>query len=192
MIAHFQYPVEAKLMAIAAHEALGQKRKQTGSPYWYHLEEVANECQIQYGRLEINHNPQDLLELLAAAWLHDTVEDTKIDLDLITSVFGVKVREIVDGVTKIVDTTIFEENGKTKEWLTNNKIDNGGWAIKLLKLCDTKCNLRNCIEQPADPVFVKKFVAKKRRMMKEILWPTRYEPVVAEINEMMTKLERLA
>lgn len=68
----------ARLFAIAAHAATGQTRKYTGEPYWRHPEEVAR-LVSQFG-----HTP----EMLAAAWLHDVVEDTGVDVALIRAEFG--------------------------------------------------------------------------------------------------------
>ena len=38
---------------------------------------------------------------LAAAFLHDVVEDTDVTLDQLTDIFGLEVAGLVDGVTKL-------------------------------------------------------------------------------------------
>ena len=61
-------PIVEKAAAYAtqAHEAIGQRRKYGGEPYWTHLRDVAARVAT------VPHTPQ----MLAAAWLHDVLEDT--------------------------------------------------------------------------------------------------------------------
>lgn len=74
--------------ARAAHS--GQQR-QSGEPYLSHLlavAEILNELNLDY-------------ETLAAALLHDTVEDTSVTLADIEQEFGPRIAQLVDGVTKM-------------------------------------------------------------------------------------------
>lgn len=83
--------VEAKMFATAAHAAIGQKRKYSGDDYIVHPQRVA--------AIVEKHGGTD--EMIAAAWLHDTVEDTDVTPDLITKMFGVDVAGIVEGLTDV-------------------------------------------------------------------------------------------
>ena len=83
--------VEAKMFATAAHAAVGQKRKYSGDDYIVHPQRVA--------AIVEKHGGTD--EMIAAAWLHDTVEDTDVTPILITKMFGVEVASIVEGLTDI-------------------------------------------------------------------------------------------
>ena len=83
--------VEAKMFATAAHAAIGQKRKYSGDDYIVHPARVAS--------IVMRHGGTD--EMVAAAWLHDTVEDTDVTPILITKMFGVDVADIVEGLTDI-------------------------------------------------------------------------------------------
>ena len=74
---------KAKQFATAAHA--GQKRKYTGEDYIVHPEHVASIIE-EYG---FDDN------MIAAAWLHDTVEDTNVELDDLE-------REVNDDVTELV------------------------------------------------------------------------------------------
>ena len=56
---------KAQVYAMAAHAAVGQKRKYTGEPYIVHPAEVAK---IVAGV------PGSTPDMVAAAWLHDVVE----------------------------------------------------------------------------------------------------------------------
>lgn len=83
--------LEAKMFATAAHAAIGQKRKYSGDDYIVHPQRVA--------AIVEKHGGSD--EMIAAAWLHDTVEDTDVTPILITKMFGVDVADIVEGLTDI-------------------------------------------------------------------------------------------
>jgi len=71
-----------------AHE--GQKRK-TGEPYILHPVAVASIL----AKLRMDHHS------VAAAVLHDTIEDTHLTKDELTEGFGEEIAELVDGVTKL-------------------------------------------------------------------------------------------
>jgi (p)ppGpp synthase/HD superfamily hydrolase len=49
--------------------------------------------------------------MIAAAWLHDTVEDTDVTPILITKMFGVEVASIVEGLT---DISLPEDGNRAK------------------------------------------------------------------------------
>ena len=83
--------VEAKMFATAAHAAIGQKRKYSGDDYIVHPQRVA--------AIVEKHGGTD--EMIAAAWLHDTVEDTDVTPELITEMFGDEVASIVEGLTDV-------------------------------------------------------------------------------------------
>ncbi len=68
----------------------GQFRK-SGEPFISHPLTVA-QILAEYGMDEAT---------LAAAILHDTVEDTDLTLDVVTESFGAEVAELIDGVTKL-------------------------------------------------------------------------------------------
>ena len=93
--------VEAKMFATAAHAAIGQKRKYSGDDYIVHPQRVA--------AIVEKHGGTD--EMIAAAWLHDTVEDTDVTPILITKMFGVDVADIVEGLT---DISLPEDGNRAK------------------------------------------------------------------------------
>ena len=82
---------QAQIFATAAHAAIGQKRKYSADDYIVHPARVAS--------IVMRHGGTD--EMVAAAWLHDTVEDTDVTPILITKMFGVDVADIVEGLTDI-------------------------------------------------------------------------------------------
>ena len=91
----------AKMFATAAHAAVGQKRKYSGDDYIIHPGRVA--------AIVEKHGGTD--EMIAAAWLHDTVEDTDVTPELITEMFGDDVAAIVEGLT---DVSLPEDGNRAK------------------------------------------------------------------------------
>lgn len=81
----------ARQFATAAHERVGQLRKYTGQPYAEHLRRVADIVSAVSGDAE----------MLAAAWLHDVVEDTPTTIEEIERQFGTGVRDLVEALTDI-------------------------------------------------------------------------------------------
>ena len=81
----------ARQFATAAHRGVGQLRKYTGQPYEEHLRRVAALVQ----------GFTDDREMIAAAWLHDVVEDTPATIEDVEREFGAGVRELVDALTDV-------------------------------------------------------------------------------------------
>ncbi len=79
-----------KAYDVAAKAHANQRRK-SGEPYIIHPLGVATIL----AELQMDETT------LAAAFLHDVVEDTDITLQQLTEMFGVKVADLVDGVTKL-------------------------------------------------------------------------------------------
>lgn len=77
----------AKNFAEKAHAE--QRRKYTGEPYSVHLREVARLC------AEVGADD----EVVAAAWLHDVVEDQPVTVADVEAGFGLRVARLVDEVT---------------------------------------------------------------------------------------------
>ena len=76
-------------VAVEAHKEM---RRKSGEPYIYHPIAVARICAEEMGLGAT---------AIACALLHDTVEDTHINLQDIEDLFGEKARRIIDGLTKI-------------------------------------------------------------------------------------------
>ena len=116
--------------ADAAHE--GQKRK-SGEPFIAHPIEVA----IILGNLHMD------VETIAAALLHDTIEDTDITREDVVEQFGEDVATLVEGVTKITKIevgTLSDEQAATirKMLVAMNK----DIRVIVIKLADRLHNMR--------------------------------------------------
>ncbi|MDP9362643.1 MAG: bifunctional (p)ppGpp synthetase/guanosine-3',5'-bis(diphosphate) 3'-pyrophosphohydrolase [Chloroflexota bacterium] len=87
-------------LAIEAH---GEDRRKSGEPYVLHPIEVAT----LLARMQLD------AETLAAAVLHDVVEDTPVERERIEQEFGPRVAKLVEGVTKLGRIPWTADDGST-------------------------------------------------------------------------------
>jgi len=81
----------ARIYATEAHQRINHRRKYNNEPYHVHLSAVA----------KLVASVTDDTEMVAAAWLHDTVEDTQATLEDIEAEFGMPVAELVEELTDV-------------------------------------------------------------------------------------------
>lgn len=152
---------KARVFATAAHHAVGQVRKYTGEPYINHPAEVVG---ILAGSGGANPN------MLAAAWLHDVVEDTGVSLEVIRAEFGACVATLVEGLTDVSRPE--DGNRKVRKAIDRAHTAAQSPACKTIKLADLISNTRSIVER--DPEFAKVYLAEKRELL-EVLrdgyWP---------------------
>lgn len=123
-------------MAVEAHK---YQRRKTGEPYIFHPIEVARICFE-----EIGLGPTAVI----CAMLHDVVEDTETTLEDIKKVFGDKVSDIVDGLTKLdgsYNDTESPQAENFKKVLSTLIVD---VRVVLIKMADRLHNLRTIHGQP--------------------------------------------
>jgi (p)ppGpp synthase/HD superfamily hydrolase len=82
--------IEALAFAAAAHGAVQQARKGSHFPYVSHPIRVA-EVLARFGHDD---------DVVVAAFLHDTIEDTNVTVDEITAMFGPRIAELVTAVSE--------------------------------------------------------------------------------------------
>ncbi|HWD95384.1 MAG TPA: bifunctional (p)ppGpp synthetase/guanosine-3',5'-bis(diphosphate) 3'-pyrophosphohydrolase [Acidimicrobiales bacterium] len=126
----------AGIAAINAHE--GQLRR-TGEPYVTHPIAVAG-ITADLGLDEIT---------IAAALLHDAVEDTGVTTEWLASEFGAQVSAVVDGVTKL-DRLEFDSK-EAQQAATIRKMFIAmaqDWRVLLIKLADRLHNMRTISVMP--------------------------------------------
>jgi (p)ppGpp synthase/HD superfamily hydrolase len=127
----------AKIFATRAHD--GQTRKWTGDPYIVHPEHVVF-------LLESPLFPKELVpkEALAAAWLHDTVEDTDVTLEDVTDAFGDRVSALVFWLT---DTTTLEDgNRATRKNIARDRLAKAPVEAQCVKVADIIANAASIAE----------------------------------------------
>lgn len=117
----------AIIFATKAHS--GTERRGKGFPYIVHPMEV----------VEIVATITPDQELLAAAALHDTVEDTDVTIDSIRLEFGERVASIVDSDTVIDDKAI---SWRARKQLAINKLQKASYDAKIVGLGDKLSNMR--------------------------------------------------
>ncbi len=121
---------DAMDMAIAAHE--GQRRR-SGEEYICHPLHVA--CIL----VEIGMDS----DAVAAALLHDVVEDTEVELSDIASRFGQGVADLVDGVTKITKMTFSTREEQQAENVRKMLLAmSKDVRVMIIKLADRLHNMR--------------------------------------------------
>ncbi len=168
---------DRKLMTRAAQVAeeahRGQLRR-TGEPYITHPVAVATIV------ADLGLDARSV----AAALLHDAVEDTGLTLDKVTEEFGPEVAVIVDGVTKLdrlqFDSKEAQQAATVRKMLVAMASD---WRVLVIKLADRLHNMRTVAVMPE---------WKQRRTAQETL--DIYAPLAHRlgIQELKWQLEDLA
>ena len=121
----------AKTFATSAHQRINHRRKYTQQPYEVHLRSVANLVK------EIGGDEQ----MIAAAWLHDTVEDTPATYHDIEEAFGTDVAQLVYELTDISKPG--DGNRITRKALDRNHLAGGSPRAQTIKLADLIDNARD-------------------------------------------------
>src|ERR1700692_2818926 len=115
----------------AARRHNGMARKGRGNePYINHLAEVAN-------LLSTATDGTDA-ELVAAGWLHDTIEDTATTREELAKTFGDRVAELVAEVTD--DMSLPKQDRRQKQIVDAPRKSPGA---KLIKIADKVSNIRD-------------------------------------------------
>jgi guanosine-3',5'-bis(diphosphate) 3'-pyrophosphohydrolase len=123
-------------LRFAADKHRHQRRKgEDGSPYLHHCIEVADTLAAQGGVTDP--------EVLAAAILHDTLEDTDATPDELTRCFGDRVRRIVEEVSD--DRALTRDRRRE---LQVEKAPSLSPEAKLIKLADKICNVGDVAHAP--------------------------------------------
>jgi len=143
---------KAQVFAIAAHSAVGQKRKYTGEPYFVHPAEVAR---------IVAEVPGSTPEMVAAAWLHDTVEDTGVTLTDIHMNFGPEVAVLVGWLTDVSKPE--DGNRAVRKTMDREHTAESPAEAQTVKLADLISNSKSIMMH--DPAFAKTYLEEKRLML---------------------------
>jgi len=127
-----------KALAFAAHKHRDQRRKDAeASPYINHPIALAQVLTGEGGVAD--------LEVLAAALLHDTLEDTATNGPELEREFGARIAAIVEEVTD--DNRLPKAERKRLQVVHASRLSDGA---KLVKLADKICNLRDVAGRPPE------------------------------------------
>jgi (p)ppGpp synthase/HD superfamily hydrolase len=143
---------KAQVYAMAAHAAVGHRRKYTNEPYIVHPAEVAK---IVAGV------PGATPDMVAAAWLHDVVEDTGCTYNDIHMGFGTDIATLVGWLTDVSKP----EDGP--RWF-RKKMDREHTAAapaeaQTIKLADLISNTKSIMAH--DKKFAKVYLEEKRLLL---------------------------
>lgn len=140
---------KAKLFATKAHD--GQVRKYTGVPYIVHPIEVSE--------IVARHNGSN--EMIAAALLHDVVEDTDVTIDEIRNEFGNAVALLVDDLTDVSKKE--DGNRAVRKAMDREHIAKASAAAMVVKAADMISNGKDIKEN--DPAFAKVYLKEMKALL---------------------------
>jgi len=126
---------EAISFAARAHE--GQKRKDGKTPYFAHCARVGQAAAENFPTYYEGKYRYE--QLVAAAYLHDVLEDTHFTADDLAAAFGEVVVKLVEGLTNIKYVT---KRGEQK-FLDRLRLQDVSIEVKILKALDRLDNLRD-------------------------------------------------
>lgn len=141
----------ARLFATAAHAAIDQRRKYSGAPYIEHPEAVA--------RLVAEHQADE--EMVAAAWLHDVVEDTAVSLELVRDEFGENVAGLVDALSDM--QTPDEGNRAVRKQRAAQRLSRADPRAQTIKYADLIHNTSSIVRH--DHGFARIYLEEKRHLL---------------------------
>ena len=146
---------KALAFATAAHAAVGQKRKYSNDDYIVHPIRVAN--------IVKQHGGTDAM--IAAAYLHDVVEDTNVTLDTITGMFGSVVASLVDDLTDV--SCSYDGNRATRKSIDAQHTADASADAQFIKCADIIDNAYDIADN--DPSFWKVYQREMSRLLDEMV-----------------------
>lgn len=143
---------DAMMFAREVHK--DQVRKYTGAPYFDHLAEVA-------GIVATVLPEEDFIreELIAIAWLHDTVEDCGVSFGEIDRRFG---QLVLNGVRGLTDNETGKNRAERKAKSRERLAACSGW-VQTIKCADLISNTSSIVKH--DPEFAKVYLEEKRLLL---------------------------
>jgi len=145
---------QASDYATKAHERIDQRRKYSNQPYHVHLKAVA----------QLVAHVSDDEEMIAAAWLHDTVEDTPATLENIEDQFGQAVAELVEELTDISRPS--DGNRAKRKAIDRSYLALASPRAKTVKLADLIDNCRDITKH--DERFAKVYLVEMGALLEVI------------------------
>jgi len=160
----------ARLFAEHYHGIIDQRRKYTGDLYIVHPAAVVKIVKT------IPHTK----EMLAAAWLHDVVEDTPATIEEVRGTFGRKIALLVEMLTDV--SRLEDGNRMKRKAIDRAHMAEGCAEAKTIKLADLIDNTRSIVSH--DPKFAKVYLAEKALLLEvlrdgnSMLWNMAHELMV--------------
>ena len=139
--------IQARNFARKKHA--GQLRKNGKTTTFSHLQDVVKNLK----KMKVKNE-----EIICAAWLHDTIEDTDTDFDVIKDRFGKRIADIVVSVTK--DNRLPRKQREIK-YAKNLKTANS--KAKLVKIADILANVNDAPNAGRNAQWEKQQFVKKSK-----------------------------
>jgi guanosine-3',5'-bis(diphosphate) 3'-pyrophosphohydrolase len=164
-------------ISLAARAHRHQIRKDKETPYVAHPFRVCMTLRHLFGI--------DDPKILAAAVMHDTIEDTTTDRDDLIESFGPQIAEWVALMSK--DKRLPE---KEREEAYRKQIETAPWPVKLIKLADLFDNMSDAANMP----HREKTFAKARVMLPHVLkgLPAKFKPAAKIVQDKLDSIARKA
>ena len=143
---------KAQVYAMAAHASVQQVRKYTNEPYIVHPAEVASIVASVPGATE---------DMVAAAWLHDVVEDTGCTFTDIHMAFGIDIATLVGWLTDVSKPE--DGNRAHRKAVDREHTAQAPAEAQTIKLADLISNSRSIMTH--DPKFAEVYLAEKRLLL---------------------------
>lgn len=145
----------------AAEAHHGHLRKFTGEPYWNHLHEVATTLR-QYGATP---------EVIAAGYLHDTLEDTKVTHRQLVNSFGTFITDLVVQVTDVSrpdsgNTPESEGNRTLRKAIDRQFVAGASWKGQMIKCADMLSNTADIVQHAIG--FARIYIPEKGLLINEL------------------------
>jgi (p)ppGpp synthase/HD superfamily hydrolase len=141
----------ARAFAIREHRRIDHRRKYSKQPYDVHLEAVADLV------AEVTDDP----EMIAAAWLHDVVEDTPVTLDDVEREFGGAVARLVEALTDV--SRPGDGNRAARKAIDRAHLAAASPRAKTVKLADLTDNARDICRH--DAAFGRVYLAEMEALL---------------------------
>ena len=148
--------LRAARFAADAHR--GQTRKNSETPYIIHPGRVAQAATL---------HPAGTPELVAAAWLHDTLEDTEATYTELLEEFGSRVADLVRELTNQFDKAQHpDKNRRERKALEIERLAGVSREAKIIKMLDRRDNLE---DRPGDDVgFLRLYASETRSLLEAV------------------------
>lgn len=142
---------KARWFAIKAHGRLDHRRKYSSEPYPVHLQAVA----------DLVASVSDDPEMVAAAWLHDTMEDTSTTEAELNQRFGPTVAQLVAELTDVSQPA--NGNRAIRKYIDRGHLAKASPRAKTIKLADLIHNCQDICSH--DPEFTKVYLTEMASLL---------------------------
>jgi len=175
--------LKEKALAFATEKHEGQVRKFTQEPYVTHSIAVADMVE-EFFREHTHVRPQQYCKMIAAAILHDTVEDTDATIEEIREHFGEQIAAYVWYLTKPPEIKGIGNRAHRKK-LYNAQLALAPEEVRVIKFFDAKHNAPSLKEH--DPKFYRMWMRETQEMFTAINIHEVYGGALIKVGEEFLK-----